>query len=115
MEKASLIKILKILNETYSSSIGVEFLHIQSPKQKQWVQERIEEVKNKTNFTAEGKKGIFNRLTESESFEQYLDKKFLGTKRYGIEGGESMIPGIEQIVKQSCLAGVENIFFGKFV
>ena len=112
LEKASLIKILKILNETYSSSIGVEFLHIQSPKQKQWVQERIEEVKNKTNFTAEGKKGIFNRLTESELFEQYLDKKFLGTKRYGIEGGESMIPGIEQIVKQSCLAGVENIFFG---
>ena len=112
LEKASLIKILKILNETYSSSIGVEFVHIQSPKQKQWVQERIEEVKNKTNFTAEGKKGIFNRLTESELFEQYLDKKFLGTKRYGIEGGESMIPGIEQIVKQSCLAGVENIFFG---
>ena len=61
-------KILKILNETYSSSIGVEFLHIQSLKQKQWVQERIEEVKNKTNFTMDGKKGIFNRLTESELF-----------------------------------------------
>ena len=87
-------------------------MHIQSPKQKQWVQERIEEIKNKTNFTVEGKKAIFNRLVESELFEQYLDKKFLGTKRYGIEGGESMIPGIEQIVKQSCLAGVENIFFG---
>ena len=112
LDKASLKQIIKILNETYSSSIGVEFLHIQSPKQKQWVQERIEEVHNKTNFTPEGKKGIFNRLVESELFEQYLDKKFLGTKRYGIEGGESMIPGIEQIVKQSCISGVENIFFG---
>ncbi|SVB01228.1 uncharacterized protein METZ01_LOCUS154082, partial [marine metagenome] len=112
LDKASLREILQILNETYADSIGVEFLHIQSPEQKQWVQERIEEVHNKTNFSNEGKKGIFTRLVESELFEQYLDKKFLGTKRYGIEGSESLIPGIEQIVKQSCLAGVENIFFG---
>jgi len=69
-------------------------------------------VRNKTIFTHEGKKAIYNRLVESELFEQYLDKKFLGTKRYGIEGGESMIPGIEQIVKQACLAKVENIFIG---
>ena len=112
LQRASLKEILQILKATYSSSVGVEFLHIQSPEQKQWVQKRIEEVHNKTNFTKEGKRGIFSRLVESELFEQYLDKKFLGTKRYGIEGGESMIPGIEQIVKQSCLAGVENIFFG---
>ena len=112
LENATLKEIIVILKETYASSIGVEFLHIQSPKQKQWVQERIEDVHNKTNFTTEGKKGIFQRLVESELFEQYLDKKFLGTKRYGVSGGESMIPGIEQIVKQSCLAGVENIIFG---
>ena len=87
-------------------------MHIQSVEQKQWVQERIEEVHNKTNFTTQGKKAIFQRLVESELFEQYLDKKFLGTKRYGVEGGESMIPGIEQIVKQSCLAGVQDIYFG---
>ena len=112
LEKAPLKEIIKILKETYSSSIGVEFLHMQSPEQKQWVQERIEEVRNKTIFTPEGKKAIYNRLVESELFEQYLDKKFLGTKRYGIEGGESMIPGIEQIVKQACIAGVENVFIG---
>ena len=112
LERATLREILTILNETYAASIGVEFLHMQSPEQKQWVQERIEEVRNKTIFTKEGKKAIFSRLLESELFEQYLDKKFLGTKRYGIEGGESMIPGIEQIVKQACLAGVENIFIG---
>ena len=80
LDKASLRQILQILNETYADSIGVEFLHIQSPEQKQWVQERIEEVHNKTNFSNEGKKGIFTRLVESELFEQYLDKKFLGTK-----------------------------------
>jgi len=112
LETATLKEIIKILNKTYASSIGVEFLHIQSVSQKQWVQERIEEVHNKTNFTTEGKKAIFQRLAESELFEQYLDKKFLGTKRYGVEGGESMIPGIEQIVKQSCLAGVQDIYFG---
>ncbi len=112
LESAKLKEIIKILKETYSSSVGVEFLHMQSPEQKQWVQARIEEARNKTNFTLEGKKAIFNRLVESELFEQFLDKKFLGTKRYGIEGGESMLPGIEQIVKQSCLAGVENIFIG---
>ncbi len=112
LETATLNEIIKILNKTYASSIGVEFLHIQSVEQKQWVQERIEEVYNKTHFTNQGKKAIFQRLLESELFEQYLDKKFLGTKRYGIEGGESMIPGIEQIVKQSCLLGVEDIYFG---
>jgi len=112
LESAPLNEIIKILKETYSSSIGVEYLYIQSPDQKQWIRERIEEVRNKTIFTREGKKAIYNRLVESELFEQYLDKKFLGTKRYGIEGGESMIPGIEQIVKQACLAKVENIFIG---
>ena len=112
LETATLNEIIQILNKTYASSIGVEFLHIQSVEQKQWVQERIEEVHNKTNFTTQGKKAIFQRLAESELFEQYLDKKFLGTKRYGVEGGESMIPGIEQIVKQSCLAGVQDIYFG---
>jgi len=112
LEKTSLKNIIQIVKDTYSSSIGIEFLHIQSPEQKQWIQERIEEAHNKTNFTNEGKKAILKRLAESELFEQYLDKKFLGTKRYGVEGGESMIPGIEQIVKQSCLADVENIFFG---
>ena len=112
LETASLKEIINILNKTYASSIGVEFLHIQSVEQKQWVQARIEEAYNKTNFTTQGKKAIFQRLVESELFEKYLDKKFLGTKRYGIVGGESMMPGIEQMVKQSCLLGVEDIYFG---
>ena len=76
LETATLKEIIQILNKTYASSIGVEFLHIQSVEQKQWVQERIEEVHNKTNFTTQGKKAIFQRMVESELCEQYLDKKF---------------------------------------
>ena len=112
LESASLKKIINILQETYSGSIGVEFLHIQDPEQKQWIQERIEESKNKTKFTEFGKKFIYERLLQAETFERYLDKKFLGTKRYGLEGGESTIPGLEQIVKQACLAGIKEIEIG---
>ena len=112
LERATLSKIIKILKETYSASIGVEFLHIQQPEQKQWVQEQIEEVQNKTNFNEKGKISIYKLLVESELFEQYLDKKFLGTKRYGIEGGESSIAGIEEIVKQCCISGIQDIIIG---
>ena len=112
LDNSKLKEIIKILHETYSSSIGVEFLHIQDPDQKQWVQERIEEVRNKTQFTVAGKRAIYRRLLEAEMFENYLDKKFLGTKRFGLVGSESTIPGIEQIIKQSCLAGVEDVYIG---
>ena len=112
LDNAKLKEIIKILHETYSSSIGVEFLHIQDPDQKQWVQERIEEVRNKTQFTVAGKRAIYRRLLEAEMFENYLDKKFLGTKRFGLVGSESTIPGIEQIIKQCCLVGIEDIYIG---
>ena len=112
LNKASLSEIIKILHETYSNSIGVEFLHIQNPDHKQWVQERIEEVRNKTQFTPEGKKFIYQRLLEAEMFENFLDKKFLGTKRFGLVGSEAAVPGIEQIIKQSCLSDIEDIYIG---
>ena len=112
LDNTKLKEIIKILHETYSSSIGVEFLHIQDPDQKQWVQERIEEVRNKTQFTVAGKRAIYRRLLEAEMFENYLDKKFLGTKRFGLVGSESTIPGIEQIIKQCCLAGIEDVYIG---
>ncbi|MDG2416491.1 MAG: 2-oxoglutarate dehydrogenase E1 component [Pelagibacterales bacterium] len=112
LDNANLKEIIKILHETYSSSIGVEFLHIQDPDQKQWVQERIEEVRNKTQFTVAGKRAIYRRLLEAEMFENYLDKKFLGTKRFGLVGSESTIPGIEQVIKQCCLVGIEDIYIG---
>ena len=109
---AKLGEIISLLKETYCGPIGVEFVHIQDAIQKQWVQERIEEVRNKTQFTEKGKKAIFNRLLEAEMFEQFLDKKFIGTKRFGLVGSESAVPGIEQIIKQSCLAGIEELYIG---
>ena len=112
LHSANLSEIIKTLSETYSGSIGVEFVHIQDPDQKQWVQERIEEVRNKTHFTDKGKKGIYRRLLEAEMFEKFLDKKYLGTKRFGLVGSEAAIPGIEQIIKQSCLSGIEEIYIG---
>ncbi len=112
LHSTKLSEIIKILSETYSGSIGVEFVHIQDPDQKQWVQERIEEVRNKTHFTDKGKKAIYRRLLEAEMFEKFLDKKYLGTKRFGLVGSESTIPGIEQIIKQSCLSGIEDIYIG---
>ena len=112
LHSTKLSEIIKILSETYSGSIGVEFVHIQDPDQKQWVQERIEEVRNKTHFTDKGKKAIYRRLLEAEMFEKFLDKKYLGTKRFGLVGSESVIPGIEQIIKQSCLSGIEDIYIG---
>ena len=112
LHSTKLSEIIKILSETYSGSIGVEFVHIQDPDQKQWVQERIEEVRNKTHFTDKGKKAIYRRLLEAEMFEKFLDKKYLGTKRFGLVGSESTIPGIEQIIKQSCLSGIEDVYIG---
>ena len=112
LNSGKLNEIIKILSETYSGSIGVEFVHIQDPDQKQWVQERIEEVRNKTHFTEKGKIAIYRRLLEAEMFEKFLDKKYLGTKRFGLVGSESTIPGIEQIIKQSCLSGIEDIYIG---
>ena len=112
IKSTKLKKIINILKETYSGFIGVEFLHIQDPDQKQWIQKRIEEPLNRTEFSELGKKFIHERLFQSEKFEQYLDKKFIGTKRYGLVGGESSIPGLEQIVKQACLAGIKEIEIG---
>ena len=82
LHSAKLSEIIRLLKETYSGSIGVEFVHIQNPDQKQWVQERIEEARNKTHFTDKGKKAIYHRLLEAEMFEKFLDKKYLGTKRF---------------------------------
>lgn len=112
LETATIREILQILNETYCGSIGVEFMHIQSPEEKSWIQERIERIHNQTAFTVEGKRAILNRLIETEGFERYLDKKFTGTKRFGLDGGESLVPLMEQIFKRGSQLGMEEIVLG---
>jgi 2-oxoglutarate dehydrogenase E1 component len=111
-ETASLRDILSVLRDTYCSTIGVEFMHMSDPDQKRWIQERIEGVRNQTEFTAKGKKMILERLTAAETFERFLDKKFTGTKRFGLEGGESAIPALEQIIKRGGQLGVREIIIG---
>ena len=112
LESATVREILDILRATYCGTIGVEFMHIQAPDEKQWIQERIESIRNQTHFSDRGKLAILERLTQGECFEKYLDRKFTGTKRFGLDGGESLVPALEQIIKRGGQLGVQEIVIG---
>ena len=112
LEIATLREILDVVKRTYCSTIGVEFMHIQDPAQKAWIQERIEAIGNKTDFTDRGKIAIYEKLVAAEGFEQFLHKKYVGTKRFGLDGGEALIPGIEQILKRGGQLGIKEVVIG---
>jgi len=112
LETATLRHIIKVVRETYCGHIGVEFMHIQYPDQKAWIQRRVESELNRTEFTDLGRRTIMERIIEAETFERFLHKKYPGTKRFGLEGGESIIPAIEQILKRGSLLGLESVVFG---
>ncbi len=112
LEHATLREIIQILQETYCGNVGVEFLHIQDPDQKAWIQRRIEGIHNQTPFTEKGKSAILERLIEAEGFEQFLHTKHTGTKRFGLDGGESLIPAMEQILKRGGQLGVKEVVIG---
>ena len=112
LETANLKEILSVLRDTYCGTIGVEYLHIQDPEQKSWIQQRIENIRNHTEFTDRGKQAIYERLVDAESFERFLNKKYTGTKRFGLDGSESVIPAIEQIAKRGSQLGLEEIVIG---
>lgn len=109
---ATLTEIIEILKQTYCGTIGVEFLHMTDPDEKAWVQERIEGPRNHTDFTQNGKRAILQRLTAAEGFERFLNTKYTGTKRFGLDGGESLVPAIEQIMKRGGQLGLEEIVLG---
>ena len=111
-ESATLRQIMERLRKTYCGKIGVEFMHISDPDQKAWIQERIEHIENQTEFTVIGRKRILERVGEAEGLERYLHVKFVGTKRFGLDGGESLIPGIEQILKRGGQLGVKEVMLG---
>ena len=111
-ESATLRQIWDRLRKTYCGKIGVEYMHISDPDQKAWIQERIEHIENHTEFTVEGRKAILQRVVEAEGMERYLGVKFVGTKRFGLDGGESLIPGIEQILKRGGQLGVRDVVIG---
>ena len=111
-ESATLRQIMDRLRKTYCGKIGVEFMHISDPDQKDWIQERIEAIENRTDFSVEGRRAILERVVEAEGLERYLNVKFVGTKRFGLDGGESMIPGIEQILKRGGQLGIKEVVIG---
>ncbi|MFO1152136.1 MAG: 2-oxoglutarate dehydrogenase E1 component [Rhodospirillales bacterium] len=112
LETATVRQIMQILRETYCGSIGVEFMHIQHPDEKAWIQQRIEGIRNQTDFTTKGKLTILERLIEAEEFEKFLNVKFTGTKRFGLDGGESTIPALEQILKRGSQLGIKEVVLG---
>ena len=114
LESATLREILDALKQIYCGTIGVEYLHLGHLQEREWIQERIEnrEHYNKTEFTVNGKRAILQRLTAAEAFEQFLHKKHTGTKRFGLDGGEALIPAIEQIMKRGGQLGLKEICLG---
>ncbi|QJE73941.1 2-oxoglutarate dehydrogenase E1 component [Aerophototrophica crusticola] len=112
METATLRQIVDAVRRTYCGHIGVEFMHIQDPEQKAWIQERIEGIRNQTDFTTNGKKAILQRLSAAEGFEKFLQLKYTGTKRFGLEGGEVLVPAIEQVMKRGGQLGMKEIVLG---
>ena len=112
LEFATLFEMLAILRRTYCSTIGFEFVHISDPAEKSWIQERIEGPDKEISFTKEGKRAILQKLVEADGFEKFLDVKYTGTKRFGLDGGESMIPALEQIIKRSGALGTQDIVLG---
>ena len=115
MEKGygTIKEILSFFRKIYCSTIGVEYMHISDPVEKIWFRERMEEEKNRLKFTDTGKKSILNKLIQAEGFEKFLAVKFVGTKRFGIDGGESLIPALEQLIKRGGQLGVKEIKIGQ--
>jgi 2-oxoglutarate dehydrogenase E1 component len=112
LETATIPEMLEILQRTYCSTIGIEFMHISDPEEKSWLQERIEGPDKGVAFTNEGKKAILAKLIEAETFERFLHKRYPGTKRFGLDGGEAAVPALEQIIKRGGALGVKEIVVG---
>jgi 2-oxoglutarate dehydrogenase E1 component len=111
-ETATLREIVAILRETYCGPIGVEFMHIQDPEQKAWIQRKIEGANWRASFDTAGRRRILEQLTEAESFEAFCQKRYVTTKRFGLEGGESTIPAIHTIIETAAAQGVNEVAIG---
>ncbi len=112
MKHATLRQIIDVLQKTYCGTFAIEFMHMSDPAQKAWIQERLEGPDKDIEFTNEGKKAILRKLIEAGGFENFLQVKYTGTKRFGLDGGESMVPALEQIIKRGGALGVKEISVG---
>ncbi|MBO0738963.1 MAG: 2-oxoglutarate dehydrogenase E1 component, partial [Alphaproteobacteria bacterium] len=111
-ERATLREIIAALRETYCGKIGVEYMHIQYPAEKAWIQERFEKRQNRPALSAAIKKEILRTLTVAETFERFLDRRYTGTKRFGIEGAESLMPALEAILQRGSELGISEFVIG---
>ena len=109
-QKATVREVFEKLQSIYSGTLAIEYKHIQSAEEYKWLKDRIEEKKD-MQLTPKGKRTILERLITAEYFEKFLDTKYRGTKRFGLEGAESTIPALEQILKRSSEYGVEDFSF----
>jgi 2-oxoglutarate dehydrogenase E1 component len=109
---ASMREIIDILKRTYCGTFALQYMHISDPEQASWLKERIEGYGKEIQFTREGRKAILNKLVEAEGYEKFLHVKYMGTKRFGLDGGESLIPAMEQIIKRGGALGVRDVIIG---
>jgi 2-oxoglutarate dehydrogenase E1 component len=112
LEFGTLRQVLDILKRVYGQHIGTEYMHISDPEQRQWIQDRLEGPDTDIRFTPQGKKAILKKLIEAEIFERFLDVKYTGTKRFGLDGGESVVPALEQVIKRGGQLGLKEIVIG---
>ncbi|QQA42454.1 2-oxoglutarate dehydrogenase E1 component [Pelagovum pacificum] len=112
LEVATMKEIVEIVKRTYCGTFALQYMHISDPEQAAWLKERIEGFGKEIKFTQNGRKAILNKLVEAEGFEKFLHVKYMGTKRFGLDGGESLIPAMEQIIKRGGALGVEEMVIG---
>ena len=112
LQVASMRQIVEIVKRTYCGTFALQYMHISDPEQAAWLKERIEGYGKEIQFTKNGRKAILNKLVEAEGFEKFLHVKYMGTKRFGLDGGESLIPAMEQIIKRGGNLGVRDIVIG---
>ncbi|MBU6270838.1 MAG: 2-oxoglutarate dehydrogenase E1 component [Betaproteobacteria bacterium] len=111
-EQATLRDILRALRETYCGTIGAEFMYIADPAQKRWLQERLESTRARPTFSPDKRRRILERLTAAEGIEKYLHTKYVGQKRFSLEGGESFIAAMDELIQRAGEAGVQEIVIG---
>ncbi len=112
LETATMREIQRLLRRTYAGTFALQFMHLIDPEAKSWLQQRIEGYGKEIQFTQQGRRAIFNKMVESEGFEKFLHVKYQGTKRFGLDGGEALIPAMEQIIKRGGALGAKEIVIG---
>ena len=111
-DRMSLRELMNALRETYCGTLGVEYMYTTDMAQKRWWQQKLESLRSKPTFNAEKKKHILDRLTAAEGLERYLHTKYVGQKRFSLEGGESFIAAMDELIQQAGAQGVQEIVIG---